>query len=197
MTETGKLRDECQQLARSLCEPGAVRVELGAGGRTMPGWVSIDNSTDAAIHCDISVVGVPFQDGGVDEIYSSHFFEHLSYPNPMTFVFSECMRVLRPGGVFKIAVPDASIYIRAYMNKEDFPEVIPVYKPAFFFNTPIDSINYIAYMAGEHKHMFDMENLLQVMRQAGFVDVAERSFEEGLDTLRRKPQTIYAVGIRP
>lgn len=115
----------------------------------------------------------------------------------MMFILKECFRTIINGGIINIAVPDASIYIRAYLNKDNFPEMIPVYKPAFFYNTHIDSINYIAYMAGEHKHMFDIENLLHVISEAGFVNVTERSFENGIDSLHRKPQSIYARGIKP
>jgi hypothetical protein len=36
----------------------------------------------------------------------------------------------------------------------------------------MDRLNYIAYMDGHHRYMFDEENLLRVLVQAGFADVA-------------------------
>lgn len=192
-----KLFKKCQELAISVCSKNQINVELGAGGRTLPGWLSIDNTTSAHIQCDISTIGIPFPDYSISKIYASHFLEHFSYPNPMLFILKECFRSMCSGGILKIAVPNASIYINAYINKDPFPEVIPAYKPAFFHNTHIDSINYIAYMAGEHKHLFDIENLLHIIGEAGFTSVYERPFEDGLDPLYRAPQSIYAHGVKP
>ena len=169
-----------------------IKLELGAGGRKRPGWLAVDIAGDPHIICDLSKEPLPFADNTVSEICSTHFFEHLSYPSPMLDVLHECKRVLKKGGRMRVAVPDASIYIRAYMEHAPFPEVIPVYKPAFHYNTPIDSINYIAYLAKEHKHMFDQENLLKILEVAGFVNVRSREFDPEVDEIKRKPQSVFA-----
>lgn len=178
-----------------MAEP-ELRIELGAGARKMPGWTGIDISPKADLVCDIGTEVWPFADGSVREIYASHVLEHFSYLTTMRHVLDECLRVLCPGGRLRVAVPDASIYIRAYLEGRDFPEVIPVYKRAYFFNSPIDSINYIAYMAEQHRHMFDMENLLCVLRNAGFVRVAARDFDPEIDVAKRHPQSIYAEAFK-
>ena len=172
------------------------KVELGAGGRHMPGWISVDISGNVDIFCDCSKERLPFPDNFATEVYHSHFLEHFSYPEPMKHVLSECLRILKPGGRMRAAVPDASIYIKAYVNKMPFPEVIPVYKPAFFFNSHIDSINYIAYMAREHHHMFDIDNLIKVLELADFINVAERKFDSDIDVEKRKPQSIYVTAYK-
>ena len=120
------------------------KVELGAGSRTMEGWISVDAVPGAIVQCDCANEPLPFKDNSIDEVHSSHFLKHFSCPEPMSHVLRECMRVLRPGELMRVAVPDAAIYIKAYMEHRDFPEVIPRYEKAFFFNSPIDSINYIA-----------------------------------------------------
>lgn len=177
-------------------ESTLLRVELGAGSRNMDGWVTLDISNSADIQCDCSIQPLPFADETVNELYASHFLEHFSFPKPMLYILEECKRVLSPDGKLSIAVPDASIYIRAYMEEKAFPEVIPVYKPAFFFNSPIDSINYIAYMNGQHKHMFDLKNLLAILKIAGFSDVQSRNFDPTIDIEKRRPQSIYAVAYK-
>lgn len=121
-----------------MSEP-ELRIELGAGARKMPGWTGIDISPKADLVCDIGTEVWPFADGSVREIYASHVLEHFSYLTTMRHVLDECLRVLCPGGRLRVAVPDASIYIRAYLEGRDSPEVIPVYKRAYFFNSPIDS----------------------------------------------------------
>lgn len=52
-------------------------------------------------------------------------------------------------------------------------------------------------MGGEHKIMFDEENLPSLLRQAGFERVSLRSFEQGLDLLAHDFESIYAIGFKP
>lgn len=46
-----------------------------------------------------------FADGCADEIYSSHFLEHIPAGQPRINVFNEAWRVLRPGGSFTMILP--------------------------------------------------------------------------------------------
>lgn len=48
---------------------------------------------------------LPFDDGEVDFICSEHFFEHLLLADA-AILMEECARVLRPGGVIRVACPD-------------------------------------------------------------------------------------------
>ena len=52
-------------------------------------------------------------------------------------------------------------------------------------------------MAYEHRHMFDMENLLAVLKKAGFADVKTREFDPSIDVAKRAPQSIYAAARKP
>lgn len=63
--------------------------------------------------------------------------------------------------------------------------------------SPIDQINYIAYMGGEHKFMFDEVNLISLIQQAGFERVSLRSFDERIDLPEREFESIYAEGFKP
>jgi ubiquinone/menaquinone biosynthesis C-methylase UbiE len=49
--------------------------------------------------------GIPFDAESVDAVYHSHFLEHLDRPNARLFL-SEVHRVLKPGGIQRIVVPD-------------------------------------------------------------------------------------------
>ena len=174
-----------------------IKLELGAGDRRMPGWTGLDKTFMAEIRCDLEKESLPFEDSSVDEIYSSHFLEHFYHKDLVGHVLPECLRVLKPGCQFRIAVPDASIYVKAYMDGANCPEVIPIYKKAYFYHSPLDSINYIAYMGGDHKHMFDMENLLAILEDCGFDDVREREFDPDIDVQKRKAQSIFVVAHKP
>ena len=97
--EIRKTRMLNQQVATRLVERGEpIRLELGAGTRTMPGWATVDNNGV----CDITMTLVdplPFPNECVEEIYASHVLEHFHHPQLM-YVLLECHRVLKPGGAY-------------------------------------------------------------------------------------------------
>ena len=49
--------------------------------------------------------GIPFTDASADNIFSSHFLEHLSRSDGCQLL-TECYRVLKPGGTLRVGVPD-------------------------------------------------------------------------------------------
>lgn len=58
--------------------------------------------------------GIPFADESVDAVYHSHLLEHLDRSVVPVF-FAEVKRVLRPGGVHRIVVPDLERDARSYL----------------------------------------------------------------------------------
>ncbi|MGH9890452.1 MAG: class I SAM-dependent methyltransferase [bacterium] len=59
--------------------------------------------------------GIPFEDSSVDVVYHSHFLEHLDRAHVNGFLL-EARRVLRPGGVHRIVVPDFEALARSYLD---------------------------------------------------------------------------------
>lgn len=51
------------------------------------------------------VLATFLDDGSVDEVYSSHFLEHVPAGDPLLRVMDEAWRVLRPGGTFTAVLP--------------------------------------------------------------------------------------------
>ncbi len=171
--------------------PKPLCLELGSGARKLAGWTSIDTNGVADIHHDLTKP-LPFLDSSVKCIYASHLLEHFSYPNPMQNLLQECYRVLEPGGELKVAVPNARIFLEAYFDLTKEPGDLCRYKPALHNNSRMDYVNYIAFMDGHHRYMFDEDNLQVVLVRAGFDNVALRNFEEGLDLEKRRHISIYA-----
>ncbi len=64
------------------------------------------------------------------------------------------------------------------------------------FKSKIEYVNYMAYMGGHHKHLFDEENLVMVLSDVGFKEVRIRQFDSGIDLESRRYETIYAEGIK-
>lgn len=173
-----------------------IRLDLGGGyqpGRN--GWINVDVAREADLFWDLRY-GIPFPDGSVHALYSSHLFEHLTYSQGQ-MLLAECLRTLRPGGTFSIVVPNARLYLEAYLLGTDLPDDYFGWRPAFHGTTAIDAVNYVAYMAGEHRYMFDSENLLHRLRTAGFADVRQRQFDPLTDLPERDYESIYAIGTKP
>ncbi len=92
-----------------------IRLHLGCGAKRIPGFFHIDvQSYPHVDHCgpveDLSFLG----DGTVALIYASHVLEHFGR---MTYqaALREWRRVLRPGGVLRLAVPDFAVAARLYL----------------------------------------------------------------------------------
>ena len=58
---------------------------------------------------------IPFENGSVDVVYHSHVLEHLDKDVAKRFLL-ECQRVLKPGGVIRIVVPDLERLCGQYLT---------------------------------------------------------------------------------
>jgi len=87
-----------------MTEP--VRFDLGCGAVPRPGFVGLDqvegSHTDHVL--DLTRDRYPFRDRSVDEVFSSHFLEHIEAPN---HVFSEIARICKDGARIEFWTPYA------------------------------------------------------------------------------------------
>lgn len=60
------------------------------------------------------LLGIPFADNSFNGVYHSHILEHFPREQVLPFL-RECLRVLRPGGILRIAVPDLENILRNYL----------------------------------------------------------------------------------
>jgi predicted SAM-dependent methyltransferase len=189
MARSRKLLDE-------IATRSPLKLDLGGGYRKgSNGWITVDVSHECDLYWDLRY-GIPFGDNSVDALYSSHLFEHLPYEDGQKLL-RESLRVLKPGGSFSIVVPNARLYVEHYMGERDLPEEFFGWEPAYNGTTRIDALNYVAYMAGEHKYLFDQENLLHILTTAGFEGVAPREFDPETDLAERDYESLYAIGFKP
>ncbi len=80
-----------------------LNVVLGSGGEEFAGWFSTDKDIlDVTSSRNWQIL---FKPGSVDRLLAEHLFEHLS-KEECEFAFKQAYRYLRPGGLFRIAVPD-------------------------------------------------------------------------------------------
>lgn len=181
------------RLLRDTGDP--IRLEMGAGPRKPPcGWTTVDIRAGCDLRLDL-LARLPFAEGEVEEIYSSHVLEYFAYADLMC-VLREWRRILRPGGRLRLALPNARIFLEAYLTDRNFDgDYFCRYRPAFHYHTRIDYANYMAYMDA-HRHMFDQDNLLALLRAAEFSDVRRRDFDPAIDIMERQFESIYALATK-
>lgn len=92
-------------------------LNLGCGDRFHPDWENVDLYPHApgVRVCDLLRTKTPYPDGIFDVVYHSHVLEHFPKQAALTFL-RECHRVLRSGGVVRIAVPDLERIARLYLE---------------------------------------------------------------------------------
>lgn len=91
-------------------------LNLGCGSRFHAAWTNFDlvSRHPEVTACDLSQ-GLPLPDGCMDAVYASHMLEHLDRDKAPEML-AECRRVLRPGGVLRLAVPDLEAMARLYVG---------------------------------------------------------------------------------
>ena len=93
-----------------------VAVNLGCGSHYRKGWLNFDlyPASNEVVQANI-IQGVPLHDGAADFVYHSHVLEHLKREDGEQFL-RECYRILKPGGILRIAVPDLEDVAREYLR---------------------------------------------------------------------------------
>jgi predicted SAM-dependent methyltransferase len=91
-------------------------MNLGCGHRYHPNWTNVSNTnTGKGVVVHDLRRGIPFPSSTYDVVYHSHLLEHFSVSLAKPFL-KECLRVLRPEGVIRIAVPDLEQIVQEYLS---------------------------------------------------------------------------------
>jgi hypothetical protein len=106
-----------------------LKLDLGCGDNKKEGFKGVDyaktKSTDY-VH-DLLKFPWPFKDGSVEEVHTSHFFEHIPAKMRPRFM-DELFRVLEPGGKVTIITP----YFNSVRATQDFTHEWPPISPNSF-----------------------------------------------------------------
>lgn len=91
-------------------------LNIGCGHRYHKDWENIDVEPASDEVKKVNIIkGLPYPDNSYDVVYHSNVLEHL----PRTMgedMTRECYRVLKPGGVLRINVPDLEKICREYIT---------------------------------------------------------------------------------
>jgi SAM-dependent methyltransferase len=105
-------------------------LNLGCGNRYLPDWINIDFvRTGRGVLTHNLLEGIPFEDDTFDVVYHSHVLEHFGRRQGV-FFFGECFRVLKPGGILRVVVPDlealAIQYLAAINNRRQIGDQVSI-----------------------------------------------------------------------
>lgn len=121
--------------------------------------------------------GLPFADGTVSALYASHVLEHLSHED-FHAALRESYRILKPGGVFRLIVPDLAGRARRYLDAYDKGD--PGAAERFINETllgrqsrPKTLKAHLKAMFGNEVHlwMWDEPAMRAALASAGFADI--------------------------
>jgi predicted SAM-dependent methyltransferase len=92
-------------------------LNLGCGERFHPDWINIDltSGRSGVIAHDLAK-GIPFSSDSADAVYLAAVFEHIRRNDAANFL-REIYRVLKPGGIVRVGVPDLEKICRLYLEK--------------------------------------------------------------------------------
>lgn len=151
------------------------KIKLNIGSFTTMfyhGWINID-TVDLSHYADHNgfmfkqfdiTEKLQYINNSVDAIFCIHVLEHLSYEHGRSFLY-EAHRVLQPGGILRILVPDAESLIEKYRTKSmsSFNQV----------NRGCNNTNYEiqklwSLLLDNHKAAYDSQNLIDILQHIGF-----------------------------
>lgn len=139
------------------------------------------------VHHDL-VYGIPFPDGSVQAIFSSQFFEHVTRTDAERLA-AEALRVLEPGGVIRISVPDFVWLVEEWQRGAKRAVIDGIFGA--------DGLGEYA----RHRYMYDEEMLGELLTSAGFTDVVRCRFREGrvpdLDVLDNREGSLVMEAAKP
>jgi predicted SAM-dependent methyltransferase len=180
--------------ARKLIATGRRRLHLGCGWTHLEGWVNVD-----LVGCRADLLWdirreLPFPAGSVDAVFLEHVLEHMPYSQGLR-VLENARRVLAPGGVLRVGVPDAGMAARLYAEA---PHELDGWRRDH--TTPLLVLREVFQQDG-HVCAWDDSTLCLVLEAAGFPDVqvmpgGTSRIHPSPDSAHRIEGTIYADAVR-
>jgi len=135
----------------------SLKLNIGSGETELPGFTNIDRRDGKEAY------PLEYETDSVDEIRASHILEHFSFREAIS-VLEEWVRVLKPGGLIRIAVPDVDKCLKSNHKNRLF----------YLMGGQTDENDF-------HKSAWDENRLRSYMELAGLGSI-ESWESDGLDT---------------
>jgi predicted SAM-dependent methyltransferase len=198
------IRNRAGQLASPRIK-GLRYLNLGCGPNGNEAFINLDYFWRPHIDvCWDFNAGLPFGDASMQGIFSEHCLEHFSFRDGLSLL-RECHRVLAPGGIMRVVVPDGEHYLRTYVRalEGDAAARFPFEADKGWdgCDSPILHVNRVFYTDREspfgHQVIYDYALLEVLLRRVGFASVCRAEFGRGedvtllIDTEGRRPESLY------
>jgi len=147
---------------------------------------------------------LPLEDGSIDAFYSSHMIEHLDQTD-LGRVLKEARRVLCPGGIIRLVVPDLRKLAEQYIESRDADKFIS--SILLCQSAPRRIIQKLRVMITgnrNHRWMYDGESLRGILTSHGFLKASVMppgktriKNHESLDLKEREAESVYVEAENP
>ncbi|MEM5852944.1 MAG: methyltransferase domain-containing protein [Candidatus Aenigmatarchaeota archaeon] len=152
-----------------------MKLNIGCGEFPLKGFINLDAipRTYVDVIADL-YYGLPFKDNSFDVVYAGHVIEHLLYESALNLL-SEIYRVLKPGGLTYIVIPDI-LKMYSQMDRATFAEAVCIGIP----NTPFvewykskdKTKEAVKLLHGVHKTAWTAERLYECVKALPFREVS-------------------------
>ncbi len=195
-----------------------LKLNIGCGISGIAGWCNIDNSPTVLlsrlplgrqlfrtpawprdVHRINILGGLPFLDASVTCIYSSHLLQSLTHAESLALL-KECFRVLHPGGVLRVVVPDLELVVKDYLADRD-PQAS--HKFMRRLNPPTSFLRDLLRKGRGYAQMFDARSLSRLFIDGGFPHPEVCAFNQSripeiaaLEVAQRKNESLYIEAVK-
>lgn len=143
------IQDRQARFEKNFGDREAIRLNIGAGDTKIPGFTPIDRKFGTEAY------PLNYADGSVEEIRCVHMLEHLSYKEVLE-ALAEWKRVLKPGGLLRISVPDVGRVIASRQSDPNWAY--------YLMGGQTDANDF-------HKSAYDEERLRAYLLHFGFCEI--------------------------
>lgn len=214
--------------------PAGPKLNLGCGPVQPEGWINIDGSSRARLAArfrwlDAALVrlgllpptefgphitvldlrrSLPYAESSVAGIYAGELWEHFELDGAARLT-KECVRVLAPGGVLRICVPDGAVFWRNYLKLYDKemakPEKERCAEPlknhvGMYYREICTRRPLFGSMGHFHKWQFDEVQLVELLREYGLQEVGRAEFRKSrIPDIERVERSDFLIveGVKP
>lgn len=170
-----RLKQTCKRYAPPY------KVHLGCGSVKLPGWINVDlyaNPPVTDAQWDITRP-FPLASECCSHLYSEHVIEHFSVEESSA-VFTECYRLLIKGGTLRIAMPSLASLVDAYQSEDWKNQDWLTGSESVGIRTRAEMLN-VAFRNWGHKWLYDEEELVRRLAEAGFAETMFMGWGDSLD----------------
>ena len=175
------------------------RLNWGCGSWAMPGWINsdINDWTGVDIQCDIRN-GLPLDADSIDYAVAIHALPEIPYPEIVP-TLQELRRVLKPGGVLRLALPDLEKGFRAYERGDRDYFLVPDEDAKSIGAKLIVQLLWYGYS----RTLFLPDFVEELMYKAGFSSVTHcafrttaSSYPEIIELDNRESESLFIEGVK-